>query len=90
MPIFQLIRWSIGLWLLAFQVGAIVTARFMPARYFCWAPFDMQTDYRMEATVDGRRLTAAEIQQRYRRPAKGTDNRSTQHLIDLIDGAERR
>jgi hypothetical protein len=83
------LRWTIGLALLAFQVGAIVHARFVPSRYFCWAPFDMQTDYRLEVTVNGKALSAAEISARYRRPAAGTDNRSSQHIMDIVAGAER-
>jgi hypothetical protein len=83
------LRWTIGLTLLAFQVGAIAYARFVPARYFCWAPFDMQTDYRLKVTVNGRQLTPREIQQRYRRLAEGVDNRSTQHLIDIVEQTER-
>jgi hypothetical protein len=84
------LRWTIGLALLLFQLGAIVYARFVPSRYFCWAPFDMQTEYRLDVTVNGRKLSPPEIQQRYRRPAKGVDNRSTQHLIDIIELAEQR
>lgn len=90
MPAMRTLRWVIGLSLLAFQLGAIVYARFVPTRYFCWAPYDMQTDYRLEATVNGKKLSASEIQQRYRRPIAGTDNRSTHHLIDIIEQAERR
>jgi len=30
------------------------------------------------------------IRQRYRRPAKGTDNRSVQNLIDILEGSEQR
>jgi hypothetical protein len=82
------VRWAVGLALLAFQVGAIAYARFVPARYFCWAPFDMQTDYRLEVTVNGKKLTDKEIQQRYRRPAKGTDNRSSRHVMDIVEQAE--
>lgn len=83
------LRWAIGLTLLVFQLSAIVYARFVPSRYFCWAPFDMQTDYRLDVTVNGRRLSPAEVRQRYRRPAQGTDNRSFQHIIDIIEQTER-
>jgi hypothetical protein len=76
-------------WLL-FQVGAIVYARFVPSRYFCWAPYDMQTEYRVRVTVDGRELTPGEIRSRYRRGARGVDNRSVQHVIDIFEQAERR
>jgi len=75
---------------LAFQVGAILYARFVPARYYCWAPFDMQTEYTAEVTAGGRKLTAAEIRERYRRPARGVDNRSVQHVIDMFQQAEER
>jgi hypothetical protein len=84
------LRWSIGIALLLFQLGAIVYARFVPTRYFCWAPFDMQTDYRIEATVNGQKLSLAEIGKRYRRPAQGSDNRSYQHVIDIVEQVERR
>ncbi len=85
-----IVRWTIGVALLLFQFGAIVYARFVPSRYFCWAPFDMQTDYGIEASVNGERLNAAQIRQRYRRPEKGTDNRSVQHVIDIIEQTEQR
>jgi len=84
------LRWTIGLALLLFQIGAILYARFVPARYFCWAPFDMQTDYRIQATVNGSKLSDPAIQKRYRRAAKGSDNRSFQHVIDIIEQTERR
>ena len=81
-------RTAVGVIFLAFQVFMIAYARFVPARYFCWAPFDIQTDYRLEVTVHGRPLTARQIQARYRRPQAGTDNRSPQHVIDILQGYE--
>lgn len=66
------------------QVAFIAYARTTPARYFCWAPFDMQTDYTLNVKVHGRELMPAEINRRYRLPAKGTDNRSVQNLIDRV------
>ncbi|HZT32159.1 MAG TPA: hypothetical protein VFA33_19890 [Bryobacteraceae bacterium] len=83
-------RTGVGVAILLFQAGAIVYARFVPARYFCWAPFDMQTDYRLEVTVRGRRLTPQEIRRRYRRPAQGTDNRAARHIMDIVEGYEER
>jgi len=53
-------RTTIGLALLGFQVFMIGYARFVPSRYFCWAPYDIQTEYRLDVTVNGRRLTAKE------------------------------
>src|SRR5258708_7416755 len=74
--------------LFAFQLGAIAYARFVPTRYFCWAPFDTQTDYVARATVNGHELTAAEFRQRYRRPMRGFDNRSPRHVIDMLQQVE--
>ena len=83
-------RNAIGLAFLAFQLAAIVYARFVPSRYFCWAPYDMQTAYGLQVTLHGRPLTPPEIRARYRRPARGVDNRSPRHVIDILEGVERR
>jgi hypothetical protein len=84
------VRTAIGLAFLLFQIAAIVYARFVPTRYFCWAPYDMQTDYVLEVRLGGGSLSPSEIRRRYRRPARGVDNRSVQHVIDIIEGVERR
>jgi hypothetical protein len=81
-------RTVIPMLLLLFQFGAIVYARSVPTRYFCWAPFDTQTDYVASAVVNGHKLTPAEFQHRYRRPMHGFDNRSPQHVIDMFEQAE--
>jgi len=83
-------RLAVGVALLVFQLGAIVWARFVPARYFCWAPYDMQTAYEVVVRCDGRELTPREIRERYRRSAKGVDNRSVQHVIDIFQQTELR
>lgn len=83
-------RTVIPILLLAFQLGAIAYARFVPTRYFCWAPFDIQTDYVAKSTVNGHELTAAEFRQRYRRPMRGFDNRSPQHVIDMLQQVEQK
>ena len=83
-------RILIPILLFVFQLGAIVYARFVPTRYFCWAPFDIQTDYVATSLVNGHELTAAEFQKRYRRARKGFDNRSPQHVIDMLKQVEER
>ena len=75
---------------LLFQIGAIAYARFVPSRYFCWAPYDAQSEYRVEAWAGGRPLTGDEIRRRYRRPQRGVDNRSIRHLMDIIEQSEQR
>ena len=84
------LRTIIPIALFAFQLGAIVYARFVPTRYFCWAPYDTQTDYVATATVNGRKLTPAEFRKRYRRPMRGFDNRSPQHVFDMLEQVEQK
>jgi len=83
-------RILIPILLFAFQLGAIAYARFVPTRYFCWAPFDIQTDYTATSIVNGHELTAAEFQKRYRRSRHGFDNRSPQHVIDMFQQVEQK
>ncbi|HTM49525.1 MAG TPA: hypothetical protein VL285_12615 [Bryobacteraceae bacterium] len=83
------VRAGVGAAILLFQLAMIVNARFVPARYFCWAPYDIQTDYRLDVTIGGRELTAAEIRRRYRRAKVGSDNRSFRNLMDIVEQYER-
>jgi hypothetical protein len=78
------VRAILGGGLLLFQLVMIGYARFVPSRYFCWAPYDIQTEYRLDVSVGGKMLTPAEIRQRYRRPRQGVDNRSIQHVMDIV------
>ena len=82
------LRASIGVAFLLFQLVMIVYARFVPSRYFCWAPYDAQSEYSLQATIGGRALTNPEIRRRYRRPQRGVDNRSIQHVIDIVQQYE--
>lgn len=83
-------RLAFGAGLLLLQAGAIVRARFVEDRYFCWAPFDQQTRYKIEVAIGDEGLTEEQIRWRYRRPAEGVDNRSAHHLFDLITRAEQK
>lgn len=76
--------------LLSLQLGSLLYARTVPTRYFCWAPYDQLTEYRLQVSVDGRPLSPEEIQQRYHRPAQGMDNRSSQNLVEIVELTERR
>jgi hypothetical protein len=78
------VRSLIGLGLLALQGGAIVYARFTPARYFCWAPHDSQSEYQIEATVSGEHLKDDSIALRYQLPAKGVEARSIELVLDVV------
>lgn len=82
-------RTAIGVAFLLFQLVMIVYARFVPSRYFCWAPYDAQSEYTLDVVINGRPLTPQEIRRRYRRPKQGVDNRSIQHVIDIVEQYER-
>jgi hypothetical protein len=66
------------------QLAGIAYARFVPTRYLCWAPYDQISFYRIEAERDGQRLTADEIDARYRIPSDGRENRSIHHVLNSI------
>ena len=70
--------------LLAVQAALIVYARFDPMRYFCWAPHDAQSVYRIDVRIGDRVLTRAEVTDRYRIDGEGRDPRAIEHVIRLV------
>jgi len=84
------LKGALSVAILAGQLGAIVYARFSPARYFCWAPYDQHTIYELRAEVGGRALTPEEVGKRYRRNWVGFDPRSPAHLWDIVEQVELR
>lgn len=55
----------IGGSLILLQLFLIVNARFIPAKYFCWAPHDEQNVYELAVTINKKVLTQEEINKRY-------------------------
>src|ERR1700692_4109404 len=72
----------IGMLLCAFQLGAIVYARFVPTRHFCGPPYDIQTGYVVTAPVSGKQLTGAEFRRRYCGLQRSSDNRPPRRSED--------
>jgi hypothetical protein len=81
-------RYTIGLLFLGLQLLGIAAARFTTERYFCWAPYDEITVYKLEVNVGGRTLTPKEIKQRYRFAKAGRDNRCSTHVMRVIEQYE--
>ncbi len=83
-------RWRtvLGVCVLAPQVAMIGIARFHPMRYFCWAPYDTQIEYRISARVNGEQLSAAEIEARYRHPEVEVNPRMICQITDVVAHAE--
>ena len=83
------VRTAAGVLLLLAQVGMIVFARFHPMRYYCWAPYDSQNEYDIEAEIDGRPLTGDELEKRYRLKASAVNPRMINQVTDVISYVER-
>lgn len=79
----------LGVIFLGAQGAAFVWARFVPTRYFCWAPYDQHTFYVIAVTNRGRELSEEEILARYHIPARGFNSRSYAETIHLVDQYER-
>jgi len=81
-------RTLVGVGLLGFQIFMIGYARFVPSRYFCWAPMDSQNLYSITVVTADRELDAEEIETRYRQPAEGGNWQAIQHVLDKIQQYE--
>jgi hypothetical protein len=78
------LRVALGTGILALQALGIARARLVESRYFAWAPYDRLTVYEITVVRDGRPLDTVEVRRRYRLDSVGRDNRSPQHLIDML------
>lgn len=78
-----------GVAVLAIQVGIVGYEHLGPTPYFAWAPNDYVVQYRLTATVDGRRLAPPEVRQRYHLAPRGIWYFPAQHIIDDVQQFER-
>jgi hypothetical protein len=83
------VKYLVGAILLLSQLLLIVVSRYTETKYFCWVPYDVQVEYEIDAVVDGRRLTSAEVTRRYRMPSKGVQPRALGNLVDVVQSYER-
>ena len=77
-------RFIIGIAFLAIQIVLILYARFIPQRFFCWAPYDQHTKFEVFVTIDGELLSTEEAEIRYRHHMKGWEQRSIDNIFSLI------
>lgn len=78
------VGWWAGVLFLVLQLGLILLARFIPERYFCWAPFDQCTRYTIEVEVGGRRLDRHETWYRYRIQPDAWDQRAAANVLSIM------
>lgn len=83
------VRFYIGILFLSLQFASIVYARFIPERFFCWAPYDSHTLFEVFVTIDGRTLSLQETEKRYGYKMKGWEQRSIDNVFSLIKQYER-
>lgn len=76
-------RLALAIGFLLAQLASIAYARFVPTRYFAWTPYDAITFYDIQVRIGDRRLEEKEVQRRYRLFGF-RDNRSPQHVIDIV------
>src|SRR5215218_3920229 len=78
-----LVRTMLGAAFLLLQLGWLLLEQRGPTRYFCWAPNDYMTRYRIEARVGGRPLSRDEILRRYHVEPEALSETVPQHLINI-------
>jgi len=74
----------LGLAFLLMQLVSIGYARFVPERFFCWAPYDAHSRYQVTIEVDGAQLSPDAIWDRYHYRANAWEPRSVYNLFSII------
>ncbi|MAX71353.1 MAG: hypothetical protein CMC76_09680 [Flavobacteriaceae bacterium] len=78
----------IGVVFLLLQLASIIYARFIPERFFCWAPYDEHTHYSINVTIDGQTLSKNQIKQRYHYRPEGWETRSIDNVFSIVQQYE--
>lgn len=78
----------LGIAFLALQLVLIGYARFIPERFFCWAPFDEHTRIKTSVRIDHKYLTPEEIKRRYHYQVNGWEVRDIHNVFDIIKSYE--
>ena len=81
-------RYILGVAFLAIQVCSIIYARFIPERFFCWAPYDIHAKYEISVSIDNKTLTEQEVKERYHYNAVGWEQRAIENIFSYIEGYE--
>ncbi len=78
----------IGVLFLLVQLGSVIYARFIPERFFCWAPYDEHTYYRIDVTIDGELLSFDDVKSRYHYLPEGWEPRCIDNIFSLVQQYE--
>lgn len=85
-------RWrsTLAIAFLLLQAALMVRAHVVGTRFFSWAPHDMQTEFFITATLDGRPLDDAAIRARYLLPSHGWDSHHWRNVASVLHAREAR
>jgi hypothetical protein len=78
----------IGILFLLLQLGSVVYARFIPEKFFCWAPYDEHTYYKIKVSLNGEELSTKEVKLRYNYLSDGWEPRSIDNVFSLVQQYE--
>lgn len=73
---------------LILQLCSVLYARFIPEKFFCWAPYDEHTNYQIKVNINGKDLSMSEIRSRYNYLSKGWEPRSIDNIFSLVQQYE--
>jgi hypothetical protein len=82
------IRKTIGIAFLFAQCGSVLVARFIPERFFCWAPYDEHTSLETRVIIGDSELDAKEVNARYRYLVNGWEPRAIHNVFNIIQQYE--
>lgn len=71
------------------QVGLIIYARFIPERFFCWAPYDTHVRFEVSVKINDSIYRHKELEDRYHYHMKGWEQRSIHNVLSLIEQYEK-
>ena len=74
----------IGMFFLFLQVLGVCYARFVPERFFAWAPYDEQTHYHIQVVIDEKLLSEEEVTKRYRVASQRVESRTIHNIFNTI------
>lgn len=77
-------KFYIGVAFLLLQIGSIIYARFIPERFFCWAPYDSHTEFETFVTINNYTLSFKEAEKRYHYKMNGWEQRSIANIFSII------
>lgn len=82
------IRKIIAIAFLLAQCSLVLTARFIPERFFCWAPYDEHTSMQTVVKLGKTELSPKQANQRYRYIVNGWEPRTIHNVLDIIEQYE--